>query len=36
VALVYISARQGLPQIPIVDDHREIRDLASHALTKEG
>ena len=27
---------QGSPHILIVDDHREIRDLVSRALTKEG
>ena len=35
-ALVYIPAMQGAPHILIVDDHREIRDLVSRALTKEG
>ena len=35
-ALVYISAMQGAPHILIVDDHREIRDLVSRALSKEG
>ena len=35
-ALVYISAMHGAPHILIVDDHREIRDLVSRALTKEG
>jgi len=35
-ALVYIAAMQGGPHILIVDDHREIRDLVSRALTKEG
>jgi two-component system OmpR family response regulator len=35
-ALVYISVMQGAPHILIVDDHREIRDLVSRALTKEG
>ena len=35
-ALVYIGAMQGAPHILIVDDHREIRDLVSRALTKEG
>ena len=34
--LVYISAMQGAPHILIVDDHREIRDLVSRALSKEG
>ena len=35
-ALVYIAKMQGSPHILIVDDHREIRDLVSRALTKEG
>ena len=35
-ALVYIAEMQGAPHILIVDDHREIRDLVSRALTKEG
>lgn len=35
-ALVYITTMQGGPHILIVDDHREIRDLVSRALTKEG
>jgi two-component system OmpR family response regulator len=34
--LVYSAAMQGAPHILIVDDHREIRDLVSRALTKEG
>ena len=34
--LVYISIMQGAPHILIVDDHREIRDLVSRALIKEG
>ena len=34
--LVYILLMQGGPHILIVDDHREIRDLVSRALTKEG
>src|SRR4051812_44755623 len=34
--LVYISAMQGAPHILIVDDHREIRDLVSRALSKDG
>jgi two-component system OmpR family response regulator len=34
--LVYIPSMQGTPHILIVDDHREIRDLVSRALTKEG
>ena len=32
----YIPSMQGAPHILIVDDHREIRDLVSRALTKEG
>ena len=32
----YILAMPGAPHILIVDDHREIRDLVSRALTKEG
>ena len=35
-ALVYIAEMQGGPHILIVDDHREIRDLVSRALSKEG
>jgi two-component system OmpR family response regulator len=35
-AVVYITKMQGAPHILIVDDHREIRDLVSRALTKEG
>jgi two-component system OmpR family response regulator len=35
-ALVYIPQMQASPHILIVDDHREIRDLVSRALTKEG
>jgi two-component system, OmpR family, response regulator len=35
-ALVYITKMQGAPHILIVDDHREIRELVSRALTKEG
>ena len=35
-ALVYIAEMQGAPHILIVDDHREIRDLVSRALSKEG
>ena len=35
-ALVYIARMQAAPHILIVDDHREIRDLVSRALTKEG
>jgi two-component system OmpR family response regulator len=35
-ALVYILTMQETPHILIVDDHREIRDLVSRALTKEG
>ncbi len=34
--MVYITKMQGAPHILIVDDHREIRDLVSRALTKEG
>jgi two-component system OmpR family response regulator len=34
--LVYSASMQGSPHILIVDDHREIRDLVSRALTKEG
>jgi len=34
--LVYIALMQGGPHILIVDDHREIRDLVSRALSKEG
>lgn len=34
--LVYIARMQGAPHILIVDDQREIRDLVSRALTKEG
>ena len=34
--LVYISAMHGAPHILVVDDHREIRDLVSRALSKEG
>ena len=34
--MVYIARMQGAPHILIVDDHREIRDLVSRALTKEG
>jgi two-component system OmpR family response regulator len=33
---LYINRMQGGPHILIVDDHREIRDLVSGALTKEG
>jgi two-component system OmpR family response regulator len=35
-ALVYIVGMQSGPHILIVDDHREIRDLVSRALIKEG
>jgi two-component system OmpR family response regulator len=35
-ALIYITKMQGAPHILIVDDHREIRDLVSRALIKEG
>ena len=34
--MIYITEMQGGPHILIVDDHREIRDLVSRALTKEG
>lgn len=34
--MVYIARMQGAPHILIVDDHREIRDLVSRALAKEG
>ena len=34
--MVYIGVMQGPPHILIVDDHREIRDLVSRALSKEG
>jgi two-component system OmpR family response regulator len=34
--LLYISIMPGAPHILIVDDHREIRDLVSRALSKEG
>jgi two-component system OmpR family response regulator len=34
--LVYITRMQGSPHILIVDDHREIRDLVSKALSKNG
>jgi two-component system OmpR family response regulator len=34
--LSYIPAMAGAPHILIVDDHREIRDLVSRALSKEG
>ena len=34
--MVYIIKMQAAPHILIVDDHREIRDLVSRALTKEG
>ena len=34
--MIYITEMQGAPHILIVDDHREIRDLVSRALTKEG
>jgi two-component system OmpR family response regulator len=34
--LSYIPAMPGAPHILIVDDHREIRDLVSRALTKDG
>jgi two-component system, OmpR family, response regulator len=35
-ALVYSRAMQSAPHILVVDDHREIRDLVSRALVKEG
>jgi len=35
-ALAYITNMQGAPHILVVDDHREIRDLVSRALTKDG
>lgn len=35
-ALVYIARMQIAAHILIVDDHREIRDLVSRALSKEG
>lgn len=35
-ALIYSAGMQGSPHILIVDDHREIRDLVSRALSKEG
>jgi two-component system OmpR family response regulator len=34
--MVYIQEMKGEPHILIVDDHREIRDLVSRVLTKEG
>jgi two-component system, OmpR family, response regulator len=34
--LVYSACMQDGPHILVVDDHREIRDLVSRALTKEG
>jgi two-component system, OmpR family, response regulator len=34
--LSYIPRMAGAPHILIVDDHREIRDLVSRALSKEG
>jgi len=34
--LVYIPTMQGAPHILVVDDHREIRDLVSRVLAKEG
>ena len=36
VPKVYSPTMRGAPHILIVDDHREIRDLVSRALTKEG
>ena len=35
-AAVYIRAMSSGPHILVVDDHREIRDLVSRALAKEG
>jgi two-component system OmpR family response regulator len=35
-ALDYICGMQSAPHILIVDDHRELRELVSRALTKEG
>ena len=35
-ALVYIAGMLASPHILIVDDHREIRDLVSRALSKDG
>jgi two-component system OmpR family response regulator len=35
-ALVYIAGMQASPHILIVDDHREIRDLVSRALSRDG
>lgn len=34
--MVYSARMQGAPHILVVDDHREIRDLVSRALAKEG
>jgi two-component system OmpR family response regulator len=34
--LAYIGGMNSPPHILVVDDHREIRDLVSRALTKEG
>lgn len=34
--LAYIASMRATPHILVVDDHREIRDLVSRALTKEG
>jgi two-component system, OmpR family, response regulator len=36
IHVVYIPVMQGAPHILIVDDHREIRELVSRALAKEG
>ncbi len=36
IRVVYIPFMQRAPHILIVDDHRELRDLVSRALTKEG
>lgn len=35
-SLVYISPMPGAPHVLIVDDHREIRDLVSRALSRDG
>ena len=35
-ALVYVTKMKSAPHILIVDDHREIRELVSRVLTKEG
>jgi two-component system, OmpR family, response regulator len=36
IRVVYNCVMQGAPHILIVDDHREIRELVSRALSKEG